>query len=77
MEDPVHVTLNASASAMSPCVNTSSGPNTGTACEAVPVLRTGFSEDLSEQLQCLDKGEGTDTRHKSTAKNADRLKNKA
>ena len=27
MEDPVHVTLNTSPSAMSPCVNNSSGPN--------------------------------------------------
>ena len=28
MEDPVHVTLNTSPSAMSPCVNNGSGPNT-------------------------------------------------
>ena len=44
--------------------------------ETVPVLRTGFSEDLSEQLQRSEKGGEIDTRHKSTAKNADRSKNR-
>jgi hypothetical protein len=76
MEDPVHFTLHASASAMSPCVDTSSGPNRLCACEAVPVLRTGFSEDLSEQLQYSEKGREIDTLHKSIAKNADRSKNR-
>jgi hypothetical protein len=47
------------------------------ACEAVPVLRTGFSKDLSEQLQCSEKGGEIDTRRKSTAKNADRSKNQS
>ena len=73
MDDPVHVTLNTSASAMSPCVDTSSGPNRLCACEAVPVLRTEFSEDLSEQLQCSEKGGEIDTRHKSTSQTAVRL----
>jgi hypothetical protein len=77
MEDPVHVTLNVSASAMSPCVNTSSGPNRLCACEAVPVFSTGFSEDLSEQLQCLGKGGEIDTQHKSTARNACKSKNQS
>ena len=72
MEDPVHVTLNTSASAMSPCVDIS-GPNRLCACEAPPVLRTGFSKDLSEQLQCSEKGGEIDTRHKSTSKTAVRL----
>ena len=77
MEDPVHVTLNTSASAMSSCVDTSSGPNRLCACKAVPVLRTGFSEDLSEEFKCSRKGGEIDTRHKSTAKNADRSKNQS
>ena len=47
------------------------------ACEAIPVLGTGFSEDLSEQLQCSEKGGEIDTQHKLTAKNADRSKNRS
>ena len=72
MEDPVHVTLNTSASAMSPCVDIS-GPNRLCACEAPSVLRSGFSKDLSEQLQCSEKGGEIDTRHKLTSKTAVRL----
>ena len=77
MEDPVHVTLNRSPSAMSPCVNSSSGPNRLSACEAPPVLRTGFSKDLPEQLQCSEKGGEIDTRHKSTTRNAVGSKNRS
>ena len=76
MEDPVHVTLNTSASAMSPCVDIT-GPNRLCACEAVPVLRTGFSKDLPEQLQCSEKGGEIDTRHKSTTRNAVGSKNRS
>jgi hypothetical protein len=77
MESPVHVTLNTSASAMSPCVDTSSGPNKLCACKVVPVLHTSFSKDLSEQLECLEKGRETDTRQEPTARNADRPKNQS
>ena len=76
MEDPVHVTLNTSASAMSPCVDIT-GPNRLCACEAVPVLRTGFSKDLPEQLQCSEKGGEIDTRHKLTSSNAVRLRDRS
>ena len=75
MEDPVHVTLNTSASTMSPCVDTSSGPNRLCACETVPVLRTGFPEDLSKHLLCSKKGGEIDTRHRSTTRNAVGSKN--
>jgi len=77
MEDPVHVTLNTTPSAMSPCVNSSSGPNRLSACEAPPVLCTGFSKDLPEQLQCSEKGGEIDTRHKSTTRNAVGSKNRS
>ena len=77
MEDPVHVTLNTTPSAISPCVNSSSGPNRLSACEAPPVLRTGFPEDLSEQLQRSEKGGEIDTRHKSTTRNAVGSKNRS
>ena len=76
MEDPVHVTLNTSASAMSPCVDIT-GPNRLCACKAVPVLRTGFSKDLPEQLQCSEKGGEIDTRHKLTSSNAVRLRDRS
>jgi flagellar biosynthesis chaperone FliJ len=77
MEDPVHVTLNTSASTMSPCVDTSSGPNRLCACETVPVLRTGFPEDLSKHLLCSKKGGEIDTRHRSTTRNAVGSKNRS
>ena len=77
MEDPVQVTLNTSPSAMSPCVNNSSGPNRLCACEAVPELSTGFSKDLPDQLQCSGKGGERDTRHKSTTRNALGSKNRS
>ena len=70
MEDLVHVTLDTFPSAMSPCVNSSSGPNRLCACKAVAELRTGVSKDLPEQLQCLENGGEIDTRHKSTTRNA-------
>ena len=57
---------------MSPCVDIS-GQNKLCACEAPPVLRTGFSKDLSEQLQCSEKGGEIDTPHKLTSKTAVRL----
>ena len=76
MENLVHVTLNTPASAMSPCVDIT-GPNRLCACEAVPVLRTGFSKDLPEQLQCSEKGGEIDTRHKLTSSNAVRLKDRS
>jgi hypothetical protein len=76
MEDPVHVALNTSAWAMCSCVDTSSGPNRLCACE-VPVLRTGFSKDLSQHLQCSEKGREIDTQHKLNARNADRSKNRS
>ena len=74
MEYQVLVTLNTSVSAMSPChcVN-SSGPTRLCACKVVPVLSIGFSEDLPEQLKCLEKGGEIDTLHKLTSRNAVRL----
>ena len=77
MEDQVNVTSNASPSTMSPCVNNGSGPNRLCACEAVPELRTGFSKDLPDQLQCSEKGGEIDTRHKSTTRNALVSKNRS
>ena len=76
MEDPVHVTLNTSASAMSPCVDIT-GPNRLCACEAVPELCTGFSKDLPEQLQCSGKEGEIDTQHGLTTRNAVGSKNRS
>ena len=77
MEDPVHVTLNTSLSTMSPSVDNASGPIRLSACEAPPVLRTGFSKGLPEQLQCSEKGGEIDTRHESTTGNAVGSKNRS
>ena len=77
MEDPVHVTLNTSVTAMSPCVDNGSGSNRLCACEAVPAICTGFSDDLPDQLQCSENGGEIDTRHKSTTRNAVRSKGRS
>ncbi len=45
--------------------------------EASPVLRSGFSKDLSEQLQCSEKGGEIYTQLKLTARNAVRSKNRS
>ena len=45
--------------------------------ETPPVLRTGFSKDLPEQLQCSEKGGEKDTRHKLTTRNAVGSKNRS